>query len=315
MGLIQSFISQTWPPAPKFSVDQIPDLTGRVVFITGGNTGIGYEIAKALLSKNAKVYLGCRREERAQKAIARLREETGGKEAVFLKLDLASLQSIKDAANEFLRLEKELHVLFNNAGVMEPSIDELTKEGYDLTIGTNVLGHYYLTDLLLPALLAVSKGAGFQKQKKARVVTTSSFASEISPRKIDYSAFKDGPLRRKIGVEGLYYRSKWLNIVYATELSRRYGDKGIVSTSLNPGHIHTELQRTLTGLKRWAILKILQPTPMGALSQLYAATAEDADDFDGAYFIPWARRGTPNPTTQDPAEGKKLWEWLEAQVR
>ncbi|KAL0581533.1 short-chain alcohol dehydrogenase [Marasmius crinis-equi] len=331
--LLKTFVSQSWPPKPAFSVDQIPDLSGRVILVTGGNAGIGYETAKAVLSKNAKVYIACRSREKGENALASLRKETG-KEAHFLQLDLARLASVKEAAREFLkyvyvlligspdpgiddvnlfdRLEPRLHILFNNAGVMEPSIDLLTADGYDLTVGTNVLGPYYFTSLVLPALLTAAN----EGPHKARIVNTSSFASEMCHGKLDYSAFKeDDRKRRALGTTNLYYISKWMNLTYTTEFSRRYKGKGIVSSAVNPGNIQSDLQRHLTGFKDWALSKILHPTPYGALTQLYAGTSEHADEFDGGYFVPWARRAEPNPTTKDPGEGKKLWEWLEAQVK
>ncbi|KAL0066451.1 short-chain alcohol dehydrogenase [Marasmius tenuissimus] len=98
----RKMLSQSFPPKPTFSVDQIPDLSGRVVMVTGGNTGIGYETAKAVLAKNAKVYIACRSSEKGQSAITRLREQTG-KDAHFLKLDLSSFASIEQAVQEFLR--------------------------------------------------------------------------------------------------------------------------------------------------------------------------------------------------------------------
>ncbi|KAJ8079116.1 short-chain alcohol dehydrogenase [Marasmius tenuissimus] len=311
----RKMLSQSFPPKPTFSVDQIPDLSGRVVMVTGGNTGIGYETAKAVLAKNAKVYIACRSSEKGQSAITRLREQTG-KDAHFLKLDLSSFASIEQAVQEFLRSEKQLHILFNSAGVMEPPLDLLTTEGYDLTVGTNALGTYYFTTLVLPALLAVSSQDGSQK---ARIVTTSSLASEMAPdmKKIDYSIFK-GPAneqRRKLGTRGVYYSSKWMSVVLTAEFSRRYGDKGIVSTAVNPGNIQTELQRHWSSVQAWLTSFLLYPPPYGALTQLYAGTSKHADEFNNQYFVPWARKAEPNPTSQDPVEGKRLWEWLEAQVK
>ncbi|KAK1215775.1 short-chain alcohol dehydrogenase [Marasmius sp. AFHP31] len=312
---LKSMISQSFPPKSTFSVEQIPDLSGRVVLITGGNTGIGYETAKAILPKNAKVYIACRSSEKGKSAIARLREETG-KDVHFLKLDLSSFASIEQAAQEFLRSEKYLHILFNNAGVMEPPIDQVTTEGYDLTVGTNVVGTYYFTTLLLPALLAVAQDGS----QKARIVNTGSGAAEMAPnmKKIDFAMFKgpDDKQRRKLGSRVVYAASKWMTLVFTAEFSRRYGDKGIVTTAVNPGNIRTELQRHWGGLQTWIVDRlILHPTPYGALTQLYAGTSEHADEFNGQYFVPWARKADPNPTSQSPAEGKRLWDWLEAQVK
>ncbi|KAG6856471.1 hypothetical protein H0H87_004050 [Tephrocybe sp. NHM501043] len=112
--------SQTFPPAAKFSVDQIPDLSGKVMIVTGGNTGIGKEIVRALLSRNAKVYMASRNAAKAKAAIEELEKETE-KEAVFLELDLASLKSVRKAAEEFLNKEQELHALFNNGRVAHVS--------------------------------------------------------------------------------------------------------------------------------------------------------------------------------------------------
>ncbi|KAK0244718.1 hypothetical protein EDD85DRAFT_809353 [Armillaria nabsnona] len=310
MGVVQSFVSQTWPPKPKFSVDDIPDLSGKVVIVTGGNTGVGFETAKAILPRNAKVYIACRSEAKAKAAIEKLREATG-KDALYLPLDLASFKSIQAAASDFSSKERELHILFNNAGVMEPDISELTVEGYDLTIGVNVLGHFYFTKLLLPALLAVAQNS--DGTIKARVVNTASVATELNS-KLDYEAFKDGPVRRKLGTEPMYYQSKFANLVFSTEFSRRYGEE-IVTSCVNPGNLATELQRTLRGVKRFVINRILYPASYGALTQLYAGTAVEGATFNGKYFVPWARVWKPSPASQDVETGKRLWDWLEEQVK
>ncbi|TFY69199.1 hypothetical protein EVJ58_g553 [Rhodofomes roseus] len=120
-------------------MDQMPDLTGQVMLVTGGNAGLGKETVKALLEHNAKVYMGARDEQKARAAIEELKEKTG-KEAVFLELNLANLASVKKSAEDFLSKEKQLHVLFNNAGVTCMPIEWVTDDGYDLTFGTNVVG-------------------------------------------------------------------------------------------------------------------------------------------------------------------------------
>ncbi|EIW52321.1 NAD-P-binding protein [Trametes versicolor FP-101664 SS1] len=311
MGVLFSvLISQGFPPKSKFSVDQIPDLTGRVVLVTGGNVGIGYETIKALLQHNAKVYMASRSKDKAEKAIAALKEATG-KEALFHELDLSSLASVKKSAEEFLTKEHELHILYNNAGVMIPPVDQLTKDGYDLQFGTNVVAHFYFTELLMPALLA---GVASSPDHHARVIYTSSSAAYIG--KLRYDTFKDSPARRKLARDALYSQSKLGNAVVAHETAKRYADKGIIAISLNPGNIKTDLQRYVPGVARKIMdALILYPAPYGALTQLYAGTSEEALNYNGEFFIPWARPGKCIKEVYDAEVGKKLWEWLEGETK
>ncbi|RXW24438.1 hypothetical protein EST38_g1428 [Candolleomyces aberdarensis] len=304
-----SLIKEAFPPKPTFSVDDIPDLSGKVIIVTGANTGVGKETAKALLNHNAKVYIATRSQEKTEKAIQDLKNETG-KEAIFLKLDLANLKSSKAAAEEYLSKETELHVLFNNAGVMAPPMDDLTADGYDLQFGTNTLGHFYFTKLLLPALL---KGAKSSPDGTARVVNTSSSAS-LMASKINFDTLKDSPARRKSGPNQLYAQSKLGNAIFAKELARRYGDQGIVSTGLNPGNLTSDLQRHLGRIETKVVGLLLHPTPMGALTQLWAGTTQEGATLNGKYLIPWARVGTGNPVIQDEKAGADLWKWFEDQV-
>ncbi|KAF9780976.1 NAD(P)-binding protein [Thelephora terrestris] len=310
---VVSFIESYFAPTSKFSVNDIPDLTGRVVIVTGGNTGIGKETVKALLCKNAKVYLAARSEDRAKAAIEDLKQTTG-KEAIFLKLDLSSLKSVKTAAEDFLKNESELHILFNNAGVMWPPSDQLTVDGYDMTWGTNVLGPFYFTKLLLPALFKASV-----PENKSRVVNTSSAGSiaglSYSGSGLNFATFKDSPVRRKYGTQVLYTQSKLGNVVFAQEFARRFGDK-IISTALHPGVIRSELARTVADLEgprlQFFARLVLYPTSQGALTQLWAGTSPEGADLNGEYLVPWARVGKPR--SNDPSLGKELWNWLEEQV-
>ncbi|KAI0772872.1 NAD(P)-binding protein [Trametes elegans] len=307
----KTLLSQVVPPKSKFGVDQIPDLTGRVVIVTGGNVGIGYETIKALLQHNAKVYMASRSKAKAEAAIASLKEETG-KEALYLELDLSGLTSVKKAAQEFLSKEHELHILFNNAGVMWPPVDQVTAEGYDLQFGTNVLGHFYLTELLLSALVA---GAQSSPDHHARVVTTSSSGAYALPP-LPWDTFKDGPARRKLSTESLYFHSKLGNAIVAHQTAKRYADKGIVSISVNPGNIRSELMRHAPSFRRKVVdTLLLYPTPYGALTQLFAGTMPEALNYNGEFLIPWARLGRCRDETYDPGVGEQLWQWLEEQVK
>ncbi|PBK84749.1 NAD(P)-binding protein [Armillaria gallica] len=307
MGNVWSLTSQMFPPKPKWTVDDMPDLTGKVVIVTGGNTGCGKESVRVLLLHGAKVYLAARSEGKAKEAIEDLKKETGH-EAIFLPLDLADLVSVRRGAEEFLSKEKQLHILFNNAGVMLSPMEMLTKQGYDLQFGTNVIGHFHFTKLVLPALLAAATPT-----EKARVITTSSSANYMGT--LNFDLWADGPARNKKAPGDMYVQSKHGNVVFAVELARRYGAQNIISHSLNPGSIRTDLQRHLSPFANKMQDIFLFPVSMGALTQLWAGTSPEAGQMNGEFMIPWARLGKARKETGDPEVGKKLWEWLEAQCK
>ncbi|KAI6038878.1 hypothetical protein EDC04DRAFT_1844470 [Pisolithus marmoratus] len=308
MGHACSALKEFIPPRSKFTTDDIPDLTGKVVLVTGANTGIGKETARALLTKNAKVWIACRDVAKGEAALRELKESTG-RDAYLLKLDLANLRSIKEASEEFLSKETQLHVLFNNAGVLHPTVALVTDDGYDLQFGTNVLGHFYFTKLLLPILLSTAESS---PAGTVRVVNTSSTAHWFGS--LDFDTFKDTPKRRAQGTITLYSQSKAANIVFSAELHRRYGGQGIVSTSANPGLIATELLRHSAGILLWFANLTLYHVSQGALTQLYAGTSPEAARLGGQHFVPWARVGKCLPYTQDPQLGRELWTYLEEQV-
>ncbi|KAH9932785.1 NAD(P)-binding protein [Epithele typhae] len=287
-----SATAEMFPPKAKWSVDQIPDLTGRVIIVTGGNAGIGYETCKELLKHDAKVYLAARSKERADAAIARLKQDTG-KEAIFLPIDLSSLTSVRIAA----------------WGDGAP-IDALTKEGYDMQWGTNVLGHFYFTELLLPAL---EQGARTSPDQHARVITTGSSASYVG--NVDFSALADTPERKKVGETPLYWQSKLGNAIISHQAAQKYAGKGIVSISLNPGNLDSDLYRNLPSLVHAILRKtVLYPNPQGALTQLYAGTMPDALKHNGGWLKPWAREGKC-PSATDDGLGKRVWAWCEDAVK
>ncbi|KAG1871923.1 NAD(P)-binding protein [Suillus tomentosus] len=310
MGHIWSaYIRETYPPSTKFHASDVPDMSGKVVLVTGANSGIGKETARVLLTKNAKVYVACRDKAKGENAIRDLKESTG-KEACFLQLNLANLKSIKASGEEFLQREPVLHVLFNNAGVMAPPIEMLTDDGYDLQFGTNVLGHFYFTKIVMPALLA---GATRSPDGTARIVNTASNAHWFGS--LDYNTFKDSPARKQKSVKNLYGQSKMGNILFAAEVAKRYGNRGIVSTALNPGGIKTELGRYHGSFSKTISSIIFHDVSLGALTQLYAGTTAEGANLNGKYLVPWARIGNTHPDTQDPQQASELWNWLEDQVK
>lgn len=295
---------------PHWTTEEMADQSGRTIIITGGNSGVGKACAKALLQRNANVYLACRSQSSAQSTIFEL-EELTGKKAKFIHLDLSNLGSVKTAVEEFLRNENQLHVLFNNAGIMfTPMEDEIN--GYDSQIHTNVLGHFYLTKLLLPTLLSST-----EESFKPRVVNVSSSGHYVAGSvPLDFNTFKSGPMRRRRITEEMYAQSKFANIVVSKEFARRYGEQGIVFTSVNPGNLKTNLNRHVTSLFKKMILSCIQlyPAELGAVTQLWAATAPETAELNGKFLIPWARIGLPRHETEDPQLGKDLWDWLEEQI-
>ncbi|KZP05240.1 NAD(P)-binding protein [Athelia psychrophila] len=249
--------------------------------------------------------MAARSSEAATTAIAQLKAITG-REALFIKIDLSDPRSVKAAAEEFLSKEVKLHVLFNNGGVMVPPLAQVSEDGYDYSWATNVMGPYLLTTLLLPALLTGATSAG---DGKARVVNTCSVMHHL--RAIDFDALVDGPARLRLGGTELYCQSKNAIVVFSKELARRYGDRGIVSTAVNPGNLNTELMRNLDSIDKIILKLVTYPARYGALTPLYAGTAAGSAQFNGKYFIPWAHEGVPRLDTQDDAIGKKLWSWLD----
>ncbi|KAH7338361.1 NAD-binding protein [Rhizoctonia solani] len=312
--------SQIYPPKSLFTVDQIPDLTGQVIIVTGGNAGIGRETCKALLNKNAKVYLAARSKSKADEAIEWLRNETDGKVPIFLELDLADLGSIRKAVEVFKSKEQELHVLFNNAGVMKPPIEQRTAQGYDLQFGTNVLGPYFFTTLLLPTLIHTAKNSPHSRGH-TRVINTSSSAVYFAPESgivwetlgTDESSVQ---ACKKLGTNSLYAQSKLGNVLFSNKLATHYGEQGIISSSLNPGSIRTDLQRHLPWLVR-EILALLfhHPASYGALTQLWSGTMPEGETHNGKFLIPWARIGDPGKYGHDEKLSERLWTWLEEQVK
>ena len=208
------------------------DLTGTIAVVTGASAGIGVETARALAAAGAAVVLAARNAERTEAAAESIRERVPGAELEVGALDLTSLDSVRAFAAWYLERHDELHLLVNNAGVMYTPF-ERTADGFEMQFGTNHLGHFLLTCLLVPALLA---GA------PSRVVNLSSgghFGSDIV---WDDPNFE----RREYDKFAAYGQSKTANILFSVELDRRLGDRGVHAYAVHPGMIATELGRYMT---------------------------------------------------------------------
>ncbi|KAJ7041567.1 NAD-P-binding protein [Mycena alexandri] len=307
--LVTSLTMESYPPRPIFTLQDVPDLSGKVFIVTGGNSGIGFETVKELVTHGARVFMASRSRSKAEEAIASITKDTG-KSPIFLELDLADLVSVQKAARIFLEKETRLDVLYNSAGIMIPPIEQITQQGYDMQFGL-VLGHFYLTKLLLPIMISTAKSS---PNGKARVVNVSSGAHHFCG--LDFPSFKDGAARRKRTTHALYAQSKFGMVVLTAELAKRYGDQGIVSLALNPGNVATPLQREIQGFQRTVTSFILYPVrPLGIITHMWAGTAAETAEYNGKYLRPWARLGAPRQDTQDPELGRRLWNWLEDQVQ
>ena len=217
------------------------DLKGKIVVITGCNTGIGKETVRVLTLKGAKVYMLCRNMEKANKAktdiVEALKKENVDAEIVTMCLDLNSLKAVKESAEKFIALNEKIDFLINNAGIM--ALPEYTEsaDGIERQFAVNHLGHYYLTMLLLPILV----------KSKARIITVSSRAHMMVPKGNEWIdellKSKSGPSKEPYNSFGIqeYGYSKMSNFLFAQTLQRRYGNLGITSVALHPGDIQTQL--------------------------------------------------------------------------
>ncbi|KAI0665924.1 NAD-P-binding protein [Trametes maxima] len=304
-----TLIQHLFPGRPTWTADHLPDLSSKVAIVTGGNAGIGRETVKRLLLKNAKVYLAARSKERAERAIKELREETG-KEALFLELDLGNLDSVKKAAEEFNLREPQLDVLYLNAGILWPSPEQVTAQGYDATFGTNVIGHFLLARLLYPVL----KASGSESDP-SRVIWLSSMG-HFDAHALEYETYKDGPERRKADLFGLYRQSKLAAVLISNVMARSCIEDNIVSIAVDPGNIKSDIFRGTSPLfnRVWDFL-FSYPTEYGALSSLYAGFMPEAANWNGKYVRPWARLGDPSPLATNVRAQDTLWAWLDEQVK
>jgi NAD(P)-dependent dehydrogenase (short-subunit alcohol dehydrogenase family) len=240
--------------------------------VTGSNTGIGKEVARILYSKNAKVYVAARSEEKAGKAIEAIKKvypkSTG--ELVFLYLNLADLTTIKASAEEFLSKETKLHVLFNNAGVWaQLNGSPKTVQGHDLVVGVNNIGPFMLTKLLTPLLVATAK---IEPSGTVRVIWVSSVGAELDSPKpggvpldnLDFHVDKGGIFKYNVSKAG--------NYLQAVEYAKRHKTDGIVSVALNPGNLASDLARDLSSFIRLLLRIFLAYPPInGAYTELFAA--------------------------------------------
>lgn len=278
---------------------QIPDQRGRVAIVTGANTGLGFETARMLTERGAAVILAVRDVDKGKKAAARLRGDV-----TVQALDLSSLDSVRSAAADLRAAHPRIDLLINNAGVMYTP-RQTTDDGFELQFGTNHLGHFALTGLLLDRLLPVPG---------SRVVTLSSTGHRIRAA----IHFEDLHWERTYSRVGAYGQSKLANLMFTYELQRRLAPHGTtIAVAAHPGASNTELGRNVpAGLRfslGWLVPLFSQNAELGALPTLRAAT--DPNVRGGQYYGPGGPgeiRGYPkvvasSPQSHDRVTQERLW--------
>jgi NAD(P)-dependent dehydrogenase (short-subunit alcohol dehydrogenase family) len=269
------------------------DLAGRVAVITGGSGGLGAETARVLAGRGATVVIGARDLVRAEKTAAEIRASTGNERVEVGALELGSLPSVRAFAEATGARHRAIHLLVNNAGVMACPLAR-TEQGFELQLGTNHLGHFLLTGLLLPALVA---GA------PARVVCVSSSGHRFGPVDFEDPHYE----RRPYDKWQAYGQSKTANIWHALELDRRLAGRGVRAFAIHPGMIVTDLGRHLSredvaalrarasGARgRWKTVE------QGAATQVWAATAPELAG-RGALYLEDCHVAGPSPDLDAPA--------------
>ncbi|KFH40363.1 putative oxidoreductase-like protein [Hapsidospora chrysogenum ATCC 11550] len=289
--MFRAQLSQFFPPKPTFSEADIVPQNGRIFLVTGGASGIGFELAKTLYQKGARVYIAGRSKENAQQAMQAIRSAVPSSDGSlhFLHVDLADLRSVKAAADAFKALESSLDVIWNNAGVSQPPAGSVSKQNIELQFATNCLGPFLLTELLLPLMEETAARAA---PASVRVVWTSSQMMELSaPAEAIVLSELDDPPK---DTTRTYVNSKTGNFILAAELARRQAARPscstpVVSVSLNPGAASTNLFRHTPSLKYLA-WPLMHSPKRAALTQLYAGLSADITlEKNGCYVVPWGR--------------------------
>ncbi|CAG8820406.1 25122_t:CDS:2, partial [Gigaspora margarita] len=255
----------THPEEKHFTFDKIPDLTGKVAIVTGGNTGIGYFTCRELTRKNAHVFLLGRNIEKGQAAVETIKSETGSQNVEFLHLNLKCLKSVKECAENFLARNLPLHILINNAGVTTNTFS-LTEDGIQEEFGVNHVGHFLLTKLLL---------AKIKVSQPARIVNVSSIGhSKVTG--IEFETLNDpnaqDPRQR-------YRQSKLANVLFTDELNRRYLEREqVYANSLHPGLVNTPMfRRNDLSFSGTLMSSTISPED-GAITTLYCATSPEIEE-------------------------------------
>ena len=316
---MSGYWSQFFPGSPTFTENDVPDLKAKVFMVTGGNSGLGYELVKILYCKGAKVYMASRTQSKAEAAIKAIQSTptpTPG-QVKFIRLDLNDLSTVKRSAEEFAAQEDHLDILWNNAGVGMIKDNAPSKQGHGQQMGTNCYGPFLLTQLLTPKLQAAAKSA---PKNSVRVIWTSSMIVDTSAPK---GGLNTASLATPTADQAHYYAvSKAGNWLLASEFAKRHGPDGIVSVTQNPGQLRTNIWDGAPKVARKVMSFVLHPALYGAYTTLWCGLSPEVTVADGGrYATPWGR-WHPAPRKDILAslksekeggtgEAARFWDWCE----
>jgi retinol dehydrogenase 12 len=325
---------------PAFDPKQIPDLSGKVIIVTGASgTGLGYQTILHLAPHHpSKIYLCARSQSKYDTAMRGITAAVPNAADFikYLQLDLSSLSSVHSAAQTFLAENTRLDILINNAGIMAQP-PGLTHDGYELQFGTNHLGHFLLTKLLLPLLLSTASTSTSTTSPSPRIINLTSAGHRLAPRTAGFLPTACTTPMQEYSTWTRYGQSKLCNILFTRELTRRFPHPSsrLAAVSVHPGVVGTNLTGSFAEQHPW-LARLFEPLiplwtaspSVGAWNQTWAAVAPVEEEGDGeggqgstmrrlrpgAYYVPVAKEGALGRWAADEALAVQLWEWSEGEL-
>ncbi|KAF2241544.1 dehydrogenase with different specificitie [Trematosphaeria pertusa] len=290
----------------------IPDLSEKVILITGGTAGLGTETILQLAKHNpARIIFTGRNAAAAEAVIQSVKSTPSKTELTFIPCDFTSLDNVRDAGKEILARNTRLDILVCNAGVMALP-KGLTKDGYEIQFGINHIAHALLIQTVLPLLLQTAN----EPNADVRIISLSSLGFTLATT-IDFPLLKIEHDMGALGALKRYGQTKLANLLYAQQLAKRYPQ--ITSVAVHPGVVNTELGRGLSAFYKYfvQIFTVGQMISVqdGAKNQLWAATTDKAQLVSGAFYEPVGSKGRSTKASQDEELADRLWEWTEEQVK
>ncbi|XP_050966669.1 retinol dehydrogenase 11 [Labeo rohita] len=293
------FLILKWMKRRRYCMD-VKRLDGKTVLITGGNAGIGKETAVLLAMRGARVIIACRDEEKARKAVREIKARSHNMNVLYMEVDLANMKSIREFSKTFLQKEKRLDILINNAGM--PSVLDWTDDDFSMCFGVNHLGHFLLTNLLLPRL---------RESSPSRVINLT--CSSYKYQKLD---FQD--LNYNLFPFFTYCRSKLANIYFTQELAHMMEGKGVTAYAVHPGYVQSNWTCHFSVLFRILVQVVMfmffVSCEAGAQTVVYCAVSDEVLPHNGGYFTD-CRPAHLRAFARDSGVAKKLWEASERLVK